>query len=172
MIYQKLLIEWHEALDFEIHTNNTSGNLLQWYTSYLYKMRQRLSSTLCTNASTGVPQGSLLWTLLFISYISDVAANMLFFCGLYADDDLPQHCALYVPNIEMIWGYSVISQISSHWNSIRLKQKQYFLQRSLYKNFQSWIFKDPSRYQPIDNLDCFFLGIWVDLNISISEQWI
>lgn len=65
------------------------GNLLNWFTSFLYQRKQKVisnesSSTFC-NVSAGVPQGSVLDPLLFIIYINDIAEQLTSLCRLFAD---------------------------------------------------------------------------------------
>ena len=42
------------------------------------------------NVTSGVPQGTILGTILFLIYINDIADNLRCKCRLYADD-----CVLY-----------------------------------------------------------------------------
>ena len=79
---------WHKVLLFKLQTYGISGDLL--HSSYLGHRSQKvmhkdqLSSQL--DIFSGVPQGSVLGTLLFLVYVNDIAENMLTMCRLFADD--------------------------------------------------------------------------------------
>ena len=81
---------WHIGLLHKMKAYGIEGNLLNWFTSYLYQRKQKViinesSSTFC-NVSAGVPQGSVLGPLLFIIYINDIAEQLTSLCRLFADD--------------------------------------------------------------------------------------
>ena len=65
----------------------------KWFQSYLYKREQIVS---CQNQLSGkcqlqigVPQGSVLWPLLFLIFVNDINRHVhLGSCNLYADDTL------------------------------------------------------------------------------------
>jgi hypothetical protein len=62
---------WHKGLIFKLQTYGITGDILQWFKSYLCSRSQRvlykdlLSSKL--NVFAGVPQGSVLGPLLFFN---------------------------------------------------------------------------------------------------------
>ena len=95
---------WHKGLLFKLQTYGITGDILQWFKSYLCNRSQKvlykdlLSSKL--NVFAGVPQGSVLGPLLFLIYMNDVADNMLSMCRLFADDNSLQQCSYNMLDIE------------------------------------------------------------------------
>ncbi|CAB4026035.1 Hypothetical predicted protein [Paramuricea clavata] len=81
----------HAALIAKLERYNTSGSLLDWFSSYLYNRRQRVTTLGATSSkkpvSSGVPQGSILGPILFFLYVNDlpdVVKNSSVAC--FADD--------------------------------------------------------------------------------------
>ena len=67
-----------------------SGNLLDWFTNYLFKRRQRVVllgvESLWTFIKAGVPQGYILGPLLLIIFINDIVNEIHTNILLFADD--------------------------------------------------------------------------------------
>jgi hypothetical protein len=81
---------WHRGLLHKLKAYGITGNLIDWISSYLKARGQQVviksnSSAYC-EISTGVPQGSVLGTLLLIIYINDMADKLVSLSRLFADD--------------------------------------------------------------------------------------
>ena len=68
-----------------------SGNILNWFNSYLQDRRQQTTALGATSSPTpvtsGVPQDSILWPLLFLLYENNLPSRIAHSCiAIYADD--------------------------------------------------------------------------------------
>ena len=81
----------HRILLQKLHAYGIRGNMLKWFESYLtgrskYVVYDGVKSDVYT-VTCGVPQGSILGSLLFILNMNDICnASELLFTILYADD--------------------------------------------------------------------------------------
>ena len=81
---------WHYGLLFKLKQNGVSGNLIRLIKSFLSDRVQRVtlngktSDWECIRA--GVPQGSILGPLFFLTYINDLATNLKSNVKLLVDD--------------------------------------------------------------------------------------
>lgn len=76
---------WHKGLIYKLDMYGISGNMLDWFESYLSNRTQKVMYrnifSSVGHVKAGVPQGSVLGPLLFLLYVNDVAENMI----LYVD---------------------------------------------------------------------------------------
>ena len=81
---------WHEGLLKKLKSYGISGDLLFWLKNYLSGRKQFvfLNNELSDSGlvKAGVPQGSVLATLLFLLYINDITDNLGNLARLFADD--------------------------------------------------------------------------------------
>ena len=81
----------HKKLLSKLLTFGISGKLLTWIVCFLANRKQRVvlgkSVTDWVDVLSGVPEGSVLGTLLFLVFINDLPENFIKECCLYADDN-------------------------------------------------------------------------------------
>ena len=81
---------WHSGLIHKLRNVGIVGTLLNWFTDYLSNRKQRVvlpgAPSDWTQIYAGVPQGSVLGSLLFLIYINDIVENINACIRLFADD--------------------------------------------------------------------------------------
>ena len=81
---------WNDGIIFKLTQNGISGNLLNLLRDFLSERRQRVvlnvQASTWTNITPGVPQGSILGSLLFLIYINDLSEGLSTNAKLFADD--------------------------------------------------------------------------------------
>ena len=81
---------WHNGLLFKLRRMGIRGSLLEWFNSYLDQRQQRVvlegSFSDYKEIKAGVPQGSILGTLLFLVFINDIVDDLGSNVKLFADD--------------------------------------------------------------------------------------
>ena len=67
---------WHDDLLFKLNQNGINGSLLKLFENYLHNRKQRVvlngSYSDYSSIASGVPQGSVLGSLLFLVYIKAI----------------------------------------------------------------------------------------------------
>ena len=81
---------WLEELSYKLKNNGINGNALQLIESFLHYKYQRVDlngqSSSWPSIRAGVPQGSVLGLLFFLTYISDLPEGLTSKVKLFADD--------------------------------------------------------------------------------------
>ena len=82
----------HQHLLLKLERYGIHGNLLSWMESFLTKRVQTIICEGATSTSSpvtsGVPQGSVLGPLLFLTYINDLPNGLASTVKLFVDDTL------------------------------------------------------------------------------------
>ena len=76
---------WHAGLLYKLEAAGVTGEVLAWFKNYLSDRKQRVTSN-WASIRAGVPQGSILGTLLFLLYINDIVSDIGSNIRLFADD--------------------------------------------------------------------------------------
>ena len=83
---------WHQGIIFKLNKYGISGSLNNWFKSFMSNRMQRVvvdgHSSNYGIVNAGVPQGSVLGSMLFIVFINDIAEGLESNVSLYADDSL------------------------------------------------------------------------------------
>ena len=82
----------HQRLLHKLHFYRISGTTLYWVKSFLSNRTQHVSingsHSALANVTSGVPQGSVLGTVLFLLYINDITNQIQSNRRLFADDSI------------------------------------------------------------------------------------
>ena len=77
---------WNDGLTFKSQENEILGNLLKVLTNRKQRVVLNGDSSTWTNVKAGIPQGSILEPLLFLTYINNLANGLSSNTKLFADD--------------------------------------------------------------------------------------
>ena len=162
----------HEILLHKLSHYGIRGKALEWFRSYLTDRTQFVSVNNC-NSSTlpitcGVPQGSLLGPLLFITYINDIqkSSNLLSFI-LFADDSNiffsheNANQLLRTVNSEL---KNVTDWIKANKLSLNLQKTNYMLFSNKINSLPGAIIFDNAALVNVSTTK--FLGVFIDEKLS------
>jgi ribonuclease P/MRP protein subunit RPP40 len=80
----------HEKLLIKLESLGIEGNILKWIGNWLRNRRQRVvingMASEWVSVTSGVPQGSVLGPLLFLTYVADIGDSVLGNLAMFADD--------------------------------------------------------------------------------------
>ena len=80
----------HRRLLFKLRHNGIRGHILNWIAGFLTGRRQRVvlrnGTSRCRSVTSGVPQGSILGSLLFLIFANDIPDMVLTTAKMIADD--------------------------------------------------------------------------------------
>ena len=81
---------WHAGLIHKLKAAGVKGEVLKWFTNYVFKRKQRVIlpcvTSDCTYILPGVSQGSILVPVLFLHYINGIVTEIGSNIRLSADD--------------------------------------------------------------------------------------
>ena len=115
----------HRRLLKNLESYGISGNVLEWVTSFLSNRKQRVrvnsDQSKWVDVISGIPQGSVLGPLLFVTYINDLpekakteiflfADDMKMFKAIYSKDD----CKLLQEDINCAYSWTDSSLLVFH----------------------------------------------------------
>ena len=168
---------WKDGLRFKLYQKGVRGRLLLWISDYLANRKGRVKLNDCSsnlmNLECGVPQGSVLSTLLFILYIDDVRSEVeKCEISIFADD-----IAIWIVENDF---KNAIKLINEDLNRIFIWCRKWRFDLSIEKCIAT-IFTKSSRTREIFireklitinkvsldiNLNPRFLGLWFDSRLS------
>ena len=80
----------HKKLCIKLDNIGVRGNVLRWIKAFLSNRQQRVlvedHSSAWSTVSSEIPQGSILWPLLFLVYINDISTTLIAPTRVFADD--------------------------------------------------------------------------------------
>jgi len=88
------------------------GNLIKWFENYLYKRKQKVINKIsCSRfepVSAGVPQGTVLGSLMFHININDIVEKLISLSRLFADDTSLGYSSQSVDQIKTVINHDLL----------------------------------------------------------------
>ena len=169
----------HQALLNKLHNLQVPGTLLLWLINYLSNRHQRVilngSSSTWLPVKSGIPQGSILGPLLFLTHINDLC-NIPLSPGtklmLYADDIMlfkpisaPHEAALLQADVNLVKDWVCNNHLTINTNKIKFMLIS--RRRKLPKNF-SPLYLNNVQIESVSHFK--YLGVWISDNLTWSKH--
>ena len=169
----------HQALLNKLHNLQVPGTLLLWLINYLSNRHQRVilngSSSTWLPVKSGVPQGSILGPLLFLTYINDLC-NIPLSPGtklmMFADDIMlfkpistPYDATLFQADVNLVNDWVCNNHLTINTN--KTKFMLISRRRNLPKNFPPLYINNIQ----IEHVSHFkYLGVWISDDLTWSKH--
>ena len=155
------------------------GVALSWMKSYLEnrKIQVKYKNTLSTvkTVNIGLPQGSILGPIFFISYIDNLPlASKKLFSTLYADDtnfsyvdnnNFSSMVTVINSELEKVNQWTIANRLTINTNKTELI---IFTNKTNYSNENDKIYLNGQIIDPVDHVRVRFLGVMIDKNLNFK----
>ena len=164
----------HRHLLHKLHESGIHGQLHEWLTCYLTERTQRVIVDGCESTEarvmSGVPQGTVLGPLVFLTYTNDTTNGINGQMGLFADDAL-----LYYPVRTIADGASLqhdlhtLHRWSKSWKMAFNGKKCHVMHVTRNRNITNCSYKlGQDKLTPVSHHP--YLGVELDDHLNWKEQ--
>ena len=158
---------WHQGLLYKLKQNGISVNLVETLTCFLKYRKQSVvlngQNSSWENIEAGVPQGSILGSLLFLIFINDLPNNLSTNVKLFADNN----------SLVSVVHDTATSSCDLNYNLNRVREWKMIFNPETSKQAQEVRFT--SKLQKKDYLPLYFNDhcIWMllDFRLDFQEHW-